>query len=156
MVVEVSHGNEEPPSHGDMISPVHEPPTLPKKGWEEVIVLGGHVTVRDEVDMNMEESGEYHKNDSACISLVATVKPYDKYDCTVATNVQILGTGSDKDVHTVQYTECTVDLQEVDGGPVLQGLERTPSMVHGVHERFRDVCAMVKEWELVENCKEEW
>ena len=156
MVVEVSHGNEEPPSHGDMISPVHEPPTLPEKGWEEVIVLGGHVTVRNEVEMNMEKSGEYHENDSACISLVATVKPYDKYDCTVATNVQILGTGSDKDVHTVQYTECTVDLQEVDGGPVLQGLERTPSMVHGVHERFRDVRAMVKEWELVENCKEEW
>ena len=57
MVVEVSHENEEPPSHGDMISPVHEPPTLPEKGWEEVIVLGGHVTVRDEVEMNMEKSG---------------------------------------------------------------------------------------------------
>ena len=156
MVVEVSHGDEEPPSHGGMIPPVHEPPTLPEKGWEEVIVLGGHVTVRDEVEMNMEKSGEYHENDSACISLVATVKPYDEYDCTVATNVHMLGTGSDKDVHSVQYTGCTIDLQEVDGGPVLQCLERTPSMVHGVHERFRDVRAMVKEWEWVENCKEEW
>ena len=45
-----------------------------------------------------------------------------------------------------------MDLEKVDGGPVLQCLERTPSMVHGVHERFVDVRAMVKEWEFVENC----
>ena len=106
--------------------------------------------------MDAEINRKYPENDSACISLVATVKPYDEYDCTVATNVHMLGTGSDKDVHSVQYTGCTIDLQEVDGGPVLQCLERTPSMVHGVHERFRDVRAMVKEWEWVENCKEEW
>ena len=38
-------------------------------------------------------------------------------------------------------------MKEVNGGPALQYLERTPSIVHGVHERFVDVQAMVKEWE---------
>ena len=35
---------EDPHCHGDVYTPVHDPPTLPEKGWEGVCVLGGHVT----------------------------------------------------------------------------------------------------------------
>lgn len=155
MVVEVSR-DEEPPSHGGVLPPVQVPPTLPEKGWEEVLVLGEYATEGDVFKLNIEKVKSYPDSDSACISLVATVTTYDEYDCTVATNVHSLGTGSGTDVHSVQYTGCTVDSKEVNGGPALKYLERTPSIVHGVHERFVDVQAMVKEWEDVESCKEEW
>ena len=156
MVVEVSHCDEEPPSHGGVLSPVQEPPTLPEKGLEEGPVLGGHATEGDEVNMDVENDRKYPDNDSACISLLATVTSYDEYDCTVATPVHRLGTGLDTDVQYVQHSGCTVDLEKDDGGPGSQYLERTPSMVNGVHERFVDVHSLVREWEELENCKEEW
>ena len=58
-------------------------------------------------------------------------------------------------------TVCTANrmysrLQESQRGPVSSNLEKTPSMVNGKEERFRDVHALVREWEELESCKEEW
>ena len=94
-------------------------------------------------------------DDGARISVEAILS-YEKYDCTAATPVHKLGTGLHTDVQYVQHSGCTVDLEKVNGGPVSICLERTPSMVHGVHERFVDVHSLVREWEKLENCKEEW
>jgi hypothetical protein len=56
----------------------------------------------------------------------------------------------------VQPTEETADLRKVKLDSASTNLERTPVMVEGKLERFKDIGSMITKWEELEHDDKEW
>ena len=158
-VVGVESSSYYPHHYGDGHTPLLSPATITEKGVELGCVIGLSIAgehpgigivYTDRDDTHTPDTGPKDMSGDRGMRPVHTPSPGPQCKQRITVNdCVLLSTG-------VQPTEETADLRKVKLDSESTNLERTPVMVEGKLERFKDIGSMITQWEDLEHNDKEW
>ena len=171
----VGSRKEEPHHHGGMFCSVSGHPTLPEKGWEGGRIFDQHATggrpdivCMDTLMINESQNlctpplgpnlptiilGTDRTAHAACLGAAESVESVQCV-CDVQCKLDCVHSQVSSKVEPVLDTSA--DLRKVGMITRKDTLEKSPSLVEGLVERFQSAEALLPEWDKLEGNESEW